>query len=249
MHPEALGREIIRVLDDTLAGIADIERILPGVLRDAADKLEFMGVPYPDWAKDAAYEAAFTTVTIQLTILRESVNFMRDEVAKWGMPTQLREEATRLENGVRAAFSGLETDADISEMDGLKDAAWDSPIVDRYSEAFYEQRDQVSDLLAPIDALIRVLRDSASSQDSWYSENLLATIGYCVSVAGVAVALGTGVTGVGAVVGLVIGIIGVIVSAIGVLLTAPASQSRADTLTGVLSGAQITEWPNSRFAW
>lgn len=249
MHPEALGREIIRVLDDTLRAIADIERILPGVLRGAADRLEFMGVPYPDWAKDAAYDAALTTVTIQLTILRESVNFMRDEVAKWGMPTQLRDEATRLEIGVRAAFSGLDDAADISRMDGLKDAAWDSPIVDRYSEAFHEQRDQVSDLLAPIDALIRALRDSASSQDSWYSENLLAGIGYCVSVAGVAVALGTGVTGVGAIVGLVIGIIGVIVSAIGVLLTSPASQSRADALTAVLSGAPIPEWPNSRFAW
>lgn len=249
MHPELIGREILRAIDGAMGEIDTLFRTAPAALRAAADSLTYLGLPYPDWAKDAAYEAALATVMLQLTVAREALDFLRDEVAKWGMPTQLRSEAFRLETQVRTLFAGLADDSDLASMEALQDAAWDSPIVDMYSQAFQEQRDQIVQMIPVVDALTRTLRDSAASQDSWYQENLLAGVGFGVSTAGVVALIVTGVSGIGAIVGAVITLIGWILSAIGQMLTHPASQGRADTLIAVLRDAHIPEWPNSRFAW
>lgn len=49
-------------------------------------------------------------------------------------------------------------------------------------------------------------------------------------------------------VGLIIAIVGVLVSLIGYFLEAGNSQGRADTLSGVLSGSTLPEWPRPSFS-
>lgn len=176
MHPEALGQWIIDCLDDALKGVAEAEKALPVGARIWADHLNTFGVPWPDWAKDSAYHAAMAATTFQLGVLREVLHFVRDQVAGWGLPTVLRNAANRLEQGLGKKVNDFSSSMRIEDLKGLDSSTWTSDAASSYSSGFQDQEDQVDKLGKMVDALIRVLRDSASSQDSWYLENLVATL-------------------------------------------------------------------------
>lgn len=255
MHPEATGQWIIDVIDQALQGIDIVERALPGLLRQWADNLSTFGTAWPDWAKDSAYYAGMALVTAQLGILRDTYKLLREMVLGWGLPTVLRNEAQRIDEGLGRILKDLDTEIRVEALNGLNSETWDSAAAAKYLTAFHDQDEQLDDLEKVADALVRVLRDSASSQDDFYADNLFNIIGTAFGVAGLVLSIvglvGSVAAGAGvpvAIAGLVIGIIGILLNIIGFALAGQGSTDRAAVLSGVLDAAPINAWPRSTFA-
>ena len=243
-----MGQAIIDAIDEGVRTLNDAKRQAPPVFRRIADDLNTWGVPWPDFAKDAAYEAAIWAFNQQTDIAIEILLTCRDLVARMGLPTVLRNEASAIKAGILATQASLENAVTLQNLEGLSQSTWISDAAAHYSTAFSDHEDQIDDLKQTVEGLIRVLEDAADSQDSWYSSNLFNTVGATVSIAGLVVAIATGVSGWGAIIGLIIAIVGVLVSLIGYFLEAGNSQGRADTLSGVLSGSTLPEWPRPSFS-
>lgn len=248
MHPEAMGQWILDVIDDGVRDLDRLEAVAPGLLRDWADNLETFGVDWPDWAKDAAYHTVMAGFSVQVGVLREILNAMRDRVARMGLPTVLRSEAAALEAGIGSVQERIATQCSSANLGGLTSAGWDSPASPHYLSAYEGQEDQVDALKTAVDGLVRVLNDAADSQDNWYSGNLFNTIGGVVGIAGLVVAIVGGIVTPLGWVGLALGIVGLLLTVIGYFIEAGDSQGRADTLTEVLSTTQLPAWSRPAFA-
>ena len=248
MHPEAMGQWILDVIDDGLRELDRAERGAPAVAREWADSLSTFGVPWPDWAKDAAYHAAMAALLANIGIMREILNAMRDRVARMGLPTVLRAEADKLVHGIGTVQSRVDAECTTARLAGLGSGAWDSDAARHYLSAYDLHEDQIDELETSIDALVRVLRDAAASQDAWYSSNLFNAIGGVVGMAGLVVAIVGGFATPVAWVGLAIGIIGLLLNVIGYFIGRGDSESRASVLSGVLSSTALPSWPQPSFA-
>lgn len=247
MHPEAMGQWIIDVIDDGLSELEKAERGAPAVARDWADGLETFGVPWPDWAKDAAYHAAMSALIANIGIMREILAAMRDQVAKMGLPTVLRAEAAALVEGIGRVQSRIDVECSSARLRGLTSDSWESDASHHYLAAYESQEDQVDDLKESVDGLVRVLRDAATSQDTWYSSNLFNAIGGVVGIAGFVVSIVGGLATPIAWVGFAIGIIGILLNVIGFFIGQGDSEARATVLSEVLSSTRLTPWAKPSF--
>lgn len=248
MHPEAMGQWIIDVVDDGLSELDKAERGAPVVARAWADNLETFGVPWPDWAKDAAYHAAMAALLANIGIMREILNAMRDAVAKMGLPTVLRSQATALEAGIGTVQSRISRECSSARLQALAADSWDSDASPHYLAAYEGQEDQIDDLEKSVNGLVRVLRDAAASQDAWYSSNLFNAIGGVVGIAGLVVAVIGGFATPVAWVGLAIGVIGLLLNVIGYFIGRGDSEARATVLSDVLSSTSMTPWAKPSLA-
>lgn len=248
MHPEAMGQWIIDVIDDGLRELANAERGAPVVARAWADDLSTFGVPWPDWAKDAAYHAAMAALLADIGIMREILNAMRDLVARMGFPTVLRAEADKLVQGIGSVQSRVDAECTTARLRGLGSDAWESDAARHYLAAYDTHEDQVDELQESVDGLVRVLRDAAASQDAWYSSNLFNAIGGVVGIAGLVATIIGGFATPVAWVGLAIGIIGLLLNVIGYFIGRGDSESRASVLSDVLSSTALPSWPKPSFA-
>ena len=248
MHPEAIGQWIIDVIDDGLGQLDKAELGAPTLARAWADGLETFGVPWPDWAKDAAYHAAMAALEMNIGIMREILNAMRDAVAKMGLPTVLRTEATALEAGIGSVQSRIARECSSARLQALGSDKWDSDASPHYLAAYEGQEDQIDDLEKSVSGLVRVLRDAAASQDAWYSSNLFNAIGGVVGIAGLVVTIVGGLTTPLAWVGLAIGVIGLLLNVIGHFIGRGDSEARASVLSDVLSSTAMSPWAKPSFA-
>jgi hypothetical protein len=248
MHPEAMGQWIIDIIDDGLRQLDLADQGAPLVARAWADSLSTFGVPWPDWAKDAAYHAAMAGLTAQFGIMREILNLMRDCVARMGLPTVLRTEADALEAGIGATRVRIADECSSENLRGLTNDGWISDAAQNYLSAYEGQEDQIDELETAIAGMVRVLRDSAASQDAWYSSNLFNAIGGVVGIAGLVVAIIGGFATPVAWVGLAIGIVGLLLNVIGYFIGRGDSEARAAVLSEVLTSSALPAWPKPAFA-
>lgn len=248
MHPEAMGQWIIDVIDDGLRELEKAERGAPAVARAWADGLSTFGVPWPDWAKDAAYHAAMAALLANIGIMREILSAMRDAVAQMGLPTVLRAEADKLVAGIGAVQRRVDAECTTARLPGLSSAGWESDAARHYLAAYDTHEDQIDEIETSVNGLVRVLRDAAASQDAWYSSNLFNAIGGVVGIAGLVVAIIGGFATPVAWVGLAIGIIGLLLNVIGYFIGRGDSEARAAVLSDVLSSTAMPSWPKPSFA-
>lgn len=248
MHPEPMGQWAIDQIDEALRTLEIGEAAAPAMIRAWADGLQSFGVSWPDWAKDASYAAAYSYVMGELGTMRFLLVTTRHNIARLGLPTVLRTEATALESGIAAIRTRIAEECSSERLVALTNTAWSSTASPHYLSAYEGQEDQLDSLRVTVATMIRVLRDAADQQDAWYEENLMNVIGTALGVLGVVTAIVGGGVSPLAWVGYISTVIGMLMSGIAYLMQYNGSVEAANALREELAADPLPAWPRPAFA-
>lgn len=204
--------------------------------------------PLPGFVKDAIRKLVMEAVIEAADLIYEALDMFRMLAKAVGKPSALRAAAATLETGVIARAATLDESMVDSVLQGLTRDAWESAAADSYQSAFNEQSRAVGEVDEPARMLKHVLEDLADSIEQFFTDLQNAFIGFAITVAGLIVTVATGVTGVGAVVGVIITLGGLAWSIYSFVQVFQGSTSRSSDMATRLTGTPALEWPQSAFA-
>lgn len=230
--------------------IAEIEAGAPLAARLAVDFSP--GALFWDEATKADYAGQLQASIFDATdYARSAVEPFEGYAMGPGNAEELRARADDWLEVVAARISALSSDISVQALSlpAQDIASWDSDAREKYEEAQAEQIRMIDSLTGMSATFENGLREIAGTiEDFWWSM-LMMVIGAVVAILGLAVALITGATGVGLVLGIIIMIGGLLLAIIPVIqavvggFTTQADQARQ--MTAAVSGLV---WTKTAFA-
>lgn len=211
----------------------------------------FPPFPFKDRVADEIVERLVGVVREFCDYVLDAIAFLEDLVDWIGSPVALRAAADTMLADVDAPANELLLEIKESALPSRH--SWDDPPVSAdYRDAREAQPGELERLLPFIGSLREILREMASSIETFYVELTITILGVVGAVAGIVVTVGTGLTGIGipVAIGTAIATVVSALAAIGgiVSLVVTTSQVQGGLLDSARSGFSHTWANHAQFA-